>query len=100
MFLPHNEVEPCQTILVRASGLWLKDGKRGKFMSGETSEAIPAGAKLLIFKNDRKQAGSNEPDYTLFFVAPEDQPPMRRAEPQSSGSQHVAQPVDDSDIPF
>lgn len=38
--------------LVRASGLWLNDGKRGKFMSGHTSEAIPEGAKLLIFKDE------------------------------------------------
>jgi hypothetical protein len=57
--------------LTRASGLWLKDGKRGKFMSGEVSEAIPAASKLLIFKNDRKQPGSKEPDYTLFFVTPD-----------------------------
>jgi hypothetical protein len=44
--------------LVRASGLWLKDRKGGgKFMSGEVREAIPEGAKLLVFKNDRKESG-------------------------------------------
>ena len=32
--------------LQRVSGLWLKDGKRGKFMTGETEIDIPAGAKL------------------------------------------------------
>ncbi len=84
--------------LTRASGLWLKDGKRGKFMSGETSEAIPAGAKLLIFKNDRKEAGSQQPDYTLFFVGESEQPPMRRAEPQKQAA--AAAPVEDDDIPF
>jgi len=84
--------------LVRASGLWLKDGKRGKFMSGEVREAIPAGAKLLIFKNDRKESGSNEPDYSLFYGAAEDQPPMKRAEPQQQ--QAAAATVPDDDIPF
>jgi hypothetical protein len=84
--------------LVRASGLWLKDGKRGKFMSGQTSEVIPAGAKLLIFKNDRKEAGSNHCDYQLFFVTPEDQPPMRRAEPE--GADCGCPVVTDCDIPF
>lgn len=85
--------------LQRASGLWLKDGKRGKYMSGETSEAIPAGAKLLIFKNDRKEAGSQQPDYTLFFVDESEQPPMRRAEPQRE-RQPAPASIDDSEIPF
>lgn len=84
--------------LIRASGLWLKDGKRGKYMSGETSEAIPAGSKLLVFKNDRKEPGSNQPDYHLFFVSGDEQPPMRRAEPQTT--RRSAPEVDDSDIPF
>ena len=83
--------------LTRASGLWLKAGKRGKFMSGQVSEAIPAGAKLLIFRNDRKEAGSDAPDYSLFFVSPENQLPMQRAEPaQSDRSPQVL----DDDIPF
>jgi hypothetical protein len=85
--------------LQRASGLWLKDGKRGKFMSGETSEAIPAGSKLLVFKNDRKEPGSDQPDYTLCFVTPESQPPMKRAEPSSAPAGRTSEP-DDSDIPF
>jgi hypothetical protein len=83
--------------LIRASGLWLKDGKRGKFMSGETADAIPAGARLLIFKNDRKQPGSNDPDFTLCFVTPENQPPMRRAEP---GGVPAAPLASQDDIPF
>jgi len=84
--------------LVRASGLWLKDGKRGKFMTGQTSEPIPEGAKLLVFKNDRKEPGSTAPDYTLHFAPPDEQPPMRRAEPGQKN--HVAEQVADDEIPF
>jgi hypothetical protein len=84
--------------LVRASGLWLKEGKRGKFMSGHTSEAIPDGAKLLIFKNDRKEPGSTEPDYVLYFVNPDEQPPMRRAEPGQRSQ--ASEDLPDDEIPF
>ncbi len=54
--------------LKRVSGLWLKDGKKGKFMSGQTDAEIPAGAKLLIFKNDKKSS-DKQPDYHLYCVA-------------------------------
>ena len=84
--------------LVRASGLWVKTGKNDrKFFSGQTSEAIPAGAKLLIFKNDRRENDSQS-EYTLFFVN-SDQPAMARAEP-GQRSQPAPPPVDEDDIPF
>lgn len=86
--------------LVRASGLWVRDGKQGKFFRGQTFATIPEDAKILIFKNDRKQAGSNEPDYTLFFASPEDQPPMRRAEPAAQESSGPGPEIDDESIPF
>ena len=86
--------------LIRASGLWLKERNGGgKFMSGQVRETIPEGAKLLIFKNDRKENGSNEPDYQLFYVQPEGQPPMQRADP-GQRSQPEPPPVDEDDIPF
>ena len=53
--------------LKRVSGLWLKDGKKGKFMSGQTDADIPAGTKLLIFKNDKK-SNDKQPDYHLYCV--------------------------------
>jgi hypothetical protein len=60
-------------------GLWLKDGKNGKFMSGnidlkelaeQTSETekIP----IIIFKNDRKKEGENTPDYRIFLGKPKE----------------------------
>ena len=51
-----------------------------------------------IFRNDKKQAGGKSPDYTLHFVLPDGQPPMRRAEPGQA--EHPAPDVDDSAIPF
>src|SRR5215207_9180896 len=56
--------------LLRVSGLWIKDGRNGKFMSGSVQDLIPAGAKLLVFKNDKKR-WDKDPDYTLH-VADED----------------------------
>jgi hypothetical protein len=50
--------------LKRISGLWLRDGKNGKYLSGNVREPIPAGSKLLIFPNSRKQSDAN-PDYVL-----------------------------------
>lgn len=53
--------------LKRVSGLWLKDGKKGKFMSGQTDAEVPSGAKLLIFKNEKKSS-EKQPDYHLYAV--------------------------------
>ncbi len=63
--------------LKRLSGLWLKDGKKGKFMSGSlNSEAMDwiqnnGPCKLLIFKNDRKK-NDKHPDYYLHAAPQED----------------------------
>ncbi len=45
----------------KIGALWLKDGKKGKFMSGTIG-----GKSVLIFKNSRKQAGDKFPDYEVF----------------------------------
>ena len=76
--------------LVRASGLWLKDGKAGKFFSGEVDKPIPAGARVFVFRNDKKE-NDKQPDYTLCF-----------AEPEPEGNQPAAPaPAEHSDdVPF
>ena len=90
--------------LKRISGLWLKSGKRGSYMTGGTTEPIPAGAKLLVFKNDRKQS-DNDPDYTLHLATDDDggdqQPrqqsadnPFRNRSNQNAGGQHVSPATD------
>jgi uncharacterized protein (DUF736 family) len=77
----------------KIGALWLKDGKSGKkFMSGTVEQEVPAGAKLLIFKNDHKSSDKH-PDYTINLAdddAPQQQRQQRQAPP----------PPDDSDIPF
>jgi hypothetical protein len=63
--------------LKKLSGLWMKDGKKGKFMTGSlNSEAMDwiennGPCKLLVFKNDRKE-DDKHPDYHLFAAPQED----------------------------
>ena len=44
-----------------------KEWQNGKFMSGQIDADIPAGASLLIFKNDKKSS-DKQPDYHLYAV--------------------------------
>jgi hypothetical protein len=69
--------------LRRISGLWLKDGKKGKFMYGKVQEDIPAGTRLLAFKNQGR-LGNADPDYTLH-VADDDED--QRGTSRSAGGQ-------------
>lgn len=48
--------------LVKLTGLWLNDGKAGKYMAGNLG-----GARVLIFKNNKKQKDS-DPDYALYIA--------------------------------
>jgi len=99
--------------LKRVSGLWLKNGRSGTFMSGETTEEIPAGSRLLVFKNTKKVSGDKQPDYVLN-IAPDDSAGGSRGQQARDGSsrgQHRPAPaaalapeanpvLDDSEIPF
>lgn len=65
--------------LKQISGLWLKEKKTGgKMMTGslnaQSIEAIQdlGPCNILIFKNDRKEEGSKQPDYQLFIAPAED----------------------------
>lgn len=60
--------------LRKVGALWLKEGKKGKFMSGEYQPDGRNGPKthLLIFKNGKKDK-PNDPDY-LINVADDDEP--------------------------
>ncbi len=44
----------------RITGLYLKDGQHGKFMSGKAKD----GQRYFVFRNTRKKSDS-EPDYVL-----------------------------------
>jgi hypothetical protein len=104
--------------LKRISGLWLKDGRNGKFMSGEVEDGIPAGSRLLIFKNDKKE-NDRQPDYTLYAALGDSQsdggsprrqsaspparsqqrptPPQQQAPPSAAAPRP---PLDEDSIPF
>lgn len=47
----------------RCGGLWLKEGKNGKFFSGQV-EVNGTKQGILIFKNTQKEG--NQPDYHIY----------------------------------
>jgi hypothetical protein len=92
----------------RVSGLWLKEGRAGTFMSDETDTNIPAGTRLFVFKNTKKVKGDKQPDYTLSVAPPDpgyegSQKPQRVAGDRPDRGENrrpgATQP-DDSEIPF
>jgi hypothetical protein len=96
--------------LKRASGLFEKQGRKGRYWSGNVTVDIPAGSRLLVFENEKRR--DNDPDFTLHFVAAagetENQPPMRRAEPNRGRQSPPYKPETihsfvaptDEDVPF
>lgn len=74
--------------LKKLSGLWLKEGKKGKFMSGSLDpDAIEwlsnnAPVSLMIFKNTYKQDGDKKPDYELYAAPKEEGGGRRQADPK------------------
>ena len=63
--------------LRRAGALWLNEGKKGRFMSGEFQPDGRNGQKwhVMVFKNTKKDK-PNDPDYTIHL--PEgDEPPRK-----------------------
>ena len=75
--------------LTKIGGLWLKDGKKGKFMSGSID-----GKNVLIFKNNRKQPGEKYPDYEVFISGEQQEQP--KAPPRQA--QRQPEPPEDLDI--
>lgn len=81
--------------LRKVGGLWINEKKDGsKYMSGTVQENLPAGTKLMVFKNTYKEVGDKKPDYTLN-VAEDDQPA-----PKDEYQQAPAGPPPADDIPF
>jgi len=73
--------------MIKASGLWLNEGADGiKFFSGNLG-----GVRVIIFKNNYKKEGSNEPDYNMYFDE------QKKKDTKEATSELV---VDDKDIPF
>lgn len=71
--------------LIKITGLWESVDKNGNpVLSGNLG-----GARVTIFKNTFKEAGSNQPDYNLYIAENK-----RRDEDSNSGSRV------DEDVPF
>lgn len=63
--------------MTKLGALWLKEGKKGKFMSGVLTwgeQKIP----LVVFKNNRKQEAKH-PDYEIFLSEPREQQQPQQA---------------------
>lgn len=53
--------------MIKLCGLWLKDGKKGKFFSGKLGSA-----SIFIFKNQYKKEDKH-PDYEIWIDQPKKQ---------------------------
>jgi len=83
--------------LKRIGALWIRDGAKGKFMSGEIEAENGEVISVLIFKNN-KGDNPKRPDYQVFVTADDeketgDRPPVHTMAGSSGAG------VDD-DIPF
>ena len=62
--------------LKSCGGLWLKDGKKGKYFSGEI-EIDEVKTHILIFKND-KGDNPKRPDYRIYIPGEESISPQKK----------------------
>lgn len=78
--------------MIKIGGLWLKEGKKGKFFSGKFGNA-----NVLIFKNTNKKEAKH-PDYEIFIAEPR----PRNEAPQGAKTPAQAnnQSAWEDDIPF
>jgi len=83
-------------------GLWVKEGKKGKYFAGK----MPDGTPIFIFKNDKKVTGSNQPDYRMKFgeIKPQARPSAAVAQPKAQPAKAVPnlapQSNSDDELPF
>lgn len=79
--------------------LWIKQGPRGEYMTGEVN-----GVAVVVFRNDRKPAGSKAPDWRVMKSQPRDgqqrqSAPARPAAAAAKPARTMA-PLHDDDIPW
>lgn len=77
--------------------LWEKQGRKGTYFTGKIGDQ-----PVVVFKNERKPAGSNAPDWRVLKPTPraettQDQRPVTGRVPQDDWQ---ASPVTDDDIEF
>jgi len=48
--------------------LWIKSSNRGEYMTGTIN-----GVQVVVFRNDRKEEGSKQPDWRVLKSVPKEQ---------------------------
>jgi hypothetical protein len=78
-------------------GVWLKDGKKGKYLSWSitlTHNGYPITVRGVAFKNTKKERDS-QPDYRMIV---NDSAPAKAKEPPKTPP--PPQPKEEEDVPF
>ena len=86
--------------LKNAGGLWLKEGKKGKFLSGSFEPQGKGGPKFqfMAFKNEDKDQNPKAPDYRIVMTEDEfEEKPRGVTGRQASQADDV---MTDDDVPF
>lgn len=60
--MPDHEKDPNEL-----GALWVKTSGRGEYMTGTIN-----GQPVVVFRNDRKVAGSNQPDWRVMRPKPKE----------------------------
>lgn len=63
--------------MVKIGGLWLKDGEKGRYMTGSLNET----SQLFVYKNDYKES-DNHPDYIVYIAERKKAPKASSKKPQ------------------
>ena len=66
--------------------LWVKKGRKGEYMTGKIGDQ-----PVVVFRNERKQPGSNAPDWRVMKPVKQDKDQDQRV---------PVSPVSDQDVPF
>jgi uncharacterized protein (DUF736 family) len=77
-------------------GAWLKDKDGKKFYSCQIQFPLFGTLNFAIFKNDKKEEGSNQPDYHIVWSPPK----KSNDQPNGAASTGADNPFNSDDIPF
>jgi hypothetical protein len=88
--------------LITLGGLWKETGKGGRtYLAGRLTPSC----RIMVFKNDRKEPGSKQPDYHLVLAPSASQERKEHQPPTVQEAAKAAQALQsfdelDDEIPF